>query len=264
MCTNNLKNMTTNYPSDLTDAQYDAILQIMDDNRKRKHSLRDIWNAILYLHKTGCHWRMLPCDFPKWQTVYYYLSKWTYDGTVEQINDQLRERTRLRAGRDISPSVALIDSQSVKTTRIGGRERGFDGGKNIKGRKRHIVTDTGGLLLSAVSHTANKHDSKAGFAVIETLKHRFPRLVKIFADGGYRGELVENVKKFCGWDLEITLRSDKAVGFEVLPVRWVVERSFSWLENFRRLAKDYEYSTQMSQTMVYLAFTTIMLHRIII
>jgi putative transposase len=254
--------MATNYPTDLTDAQYNAILQIMGDNRKRKYSLREIWNAILYLHKTGCHWRMLPHDFPKWQTVYYYIDKWTYDGIIEQLNDELRERTSLTAGRDVCPSVALIDSQSVKTTRTGGSERGFDGGKNVKGRKRHIVTDTNGLLLSAVSHTAKTHDSKAGLAVIETLKHRFPRLVKIFADGGYRGQLVENVKKFCGWDMEITLRSDKAVGFEVLPLRWVVERSFSWLENFRRLAKDYEYTTQMSETMIYIAFSTIMLHRI--
>lgn len=254
--------MTSNYPTNLTDAQYDTILQIMGDNRKRKNSLREIWNAILYLHKTGCHWRMLPSDFPKWQTVYYYLDKWTYDGTIEQLNDVLRERTRIRAGRQASPSVALIDSQSVKTTRKGGPERGFDGGKNVKGRKRHIVTDTGGLLLSAVSHAANKHDSKAGFGVIETLKHRFPRLTKIFADGGYRGELIENVKRFCGWDMEITLRSDNAVGFQVLPMRWVVERSLSWLENFRRLAKDYEYTTQMSETMIYLAFTTIMILRI--
>jgi putative transposase len=263
MYSNNLKNMTINYPTDLTDAQYDAILQIMNDNRKRKHSLREIWNAILYLHKTGCQWRMLPHSFPKWQTVYYYLVKWTWDGTIEQINDVLREQTRLRAGREVSPCVALIDSQSVKTTRVGGLDRGFDGGKNVKGRKRHLVTDSGGLLLSAVSHTAKTHDSKAGLAVIETLKHRFPRLVKIFADAGYRGELVENVKKFCGWDMEITLRSDKAKGFEVLPMRWVVERSFSWLENFRRLAKDYEYNTKMSESMVYIAFITIMIHRII-
>ncbi|MDR0348843.1 MAG: transposase, partial [Tannerella sp.] len=152
---------------------------------------------------------------------------------------------------------ALIDSQSVKTTRIGGTQRGFDGGKKIKGRKRHIITDTQGLLLPAVSHRANAHDSQAAPGVIETLKHRFPRLTKIFVDGGYRGELIENVKKFCGRDMEITLRSDKAVGFEVLPVRRVVERPFSWLENFRQPAKDYQYSTQMSETMIYLAFTTI-------
>jgi putative transposase len=205
---------------------------------------------------------MLPHDCPQWQTVYYYLNKWTYDGTVEQVNDQLRERTRLNAGRKSSPCAALIDSQRVKTTRIGGAQRSFDGGKKIKRGKRHIITDTQGLLLSAVSHTANTHDSQAAPGVIETLKHRFLRLTKIFADGGYRGAWIENMKKFCGRDMEITLRSDKTIGFEVLPVRRVVERSFSWLEYFRRPAKDYRYTAQISETMIYLAFTTIMLHRI--
>jgi putative transposase len=259
---NNIKKMTTNYPTNLTDDQYCAIIRIIGDKRKRKNSLREIWNAIFYLLKTGCHWRMLPADFPKWQTVYYHFARWTQDGTIEELNDILREQTRIEAAREVSPSVALIDSQSVKTTRRGGEERGFDGGKNVKGRKRHIVTDTMGLLLSAVVHTAGQHDSKAGFGVIKTLRHRFPRLTKIFADGGYRGELVDNVRAFCGWEMEITLRSDKAVGFEVLPMRWVVERSFSWLENFRRLAKDYEYNPRISESMIYLAFIAIMLHRI--
>lgn len=262
MYINNIKKMITNYPSNLTDAQYDAILAIICDKRKRKNSLREVLNAIFYLLKTGCHWRMLPSDFPKWQTVYYHFSKWSYDGTIEELNDILRERTRSEAGREVSPSAGLIDSQSVKTTRRGGAERGFDGGKNVKGRKRHIVTDTMGLVLSAVVHTAGQHDSKAGMGVLETLKYRFPRLTKIFADGGYRGELVENVKRFCGWEMEITLRSDKAVGFEVLPMRWVVERSFSWFENFRRLAKDYEYNPRISESMIYLASIAIMLHRI--
>ena len=169
---------------------------------------------------------------------------------------------RKQGGKKCSPSVGLIDSQSVKTTRIGGEARGYDGCKKIKGRKRHIITDTNGWLLSVVVHAANEHDSQTGFAVMETLQYRFDRMQKIYADGGYRGELIENVKQKLQWDMEITLRTDKESGFKPLPRRWIIERTFSWLENFRRLAKDYEYTVSSSVAMVYLAFIMLAINNI--
>lgn len=250
------------YPSNLTDSQWQAILGIIMDKRKRKHSLREIFDSIFYLLKTGCQWRMLPTNFPSWKLVYYYFSKWRNDGTIELIHEFLRDMTRKKAGKKESPSVALIDSQSVKTTRSGGVCRGIDGGKKIKGRKRHIIVDTMGLLLAVVVHAANEHDSKSAPRIIAELRGRFNRLVKIVADGGYRGELIENTKQAFGWVVEVVLRKDSSKKFEVLPQRWIVERTFSWFESYRRLGKDYEYHTETSQTMVHLAMIKLMLNRI--
>lgn len=254
--------MNKTYPTNMTDSQWSAILVILNDKRKRKHSLREIFDAIFYVLKTGCQWRMLPMDFPKWQLVYYYFNKWKWDGTIEEIHETLRDMTRKKAGKERSPSLGLIDSQSVKTTRSGGLCRGMDGGKKTKGRKRHIVVDTMGLLMAVVVHAANVHDSKGAPFVFSELKFRFSRLVKIIADGGYRGELIENTKKTFGWILEVVLRKDDSPKFQVIPKRWVVERTFAWFESYRRLSKDFEFHTETSQAMIQLAMIKLMLNRI--
>ncbi|HNW97120.1 MAG TPA: IS5 family transposase [Bacteroidales bacterium] len=251
-----------NYPPNLTDSQWKIIENILNNKRKRKHNLRDIMNALFYLLKTGCQWRMLPNDFAPWNTVYYYYRQWKTYGLIEEIHECLRNFICKKAGREESPSAACIDSRSVKTSRSGGVDRGIDGGKITKGRKQHIVTDTMGLLLVVFVHAANIHDSKAAMEVINRLKGRFNRLIKIFADGGYRGELIEKVKRSLGWILEIVLRSDDSKKFSVIPKRWVVERTFAWFESYRRLSKDYEYLTDTSETMIQLAMVKLMLNRL--
>lgn len=251
-----------NYPTNLTENQWQVITKILPDERKRRHSLRDIFDGIFYLLKTGCQWRMIPTHFPPWNTIYYYYRQWKNNGVIEEIHEALRNIIRRKHGREESPSAACMDSRSVKTTRSGGECRGVDGGKKVKGRKHHIVTDTLGLLLVVVVHAAHVHDSKAAQDVIARLKGRFNRLSIIFADGGYRGELIQEVKRLFGWLIHIVLRSDHSNNFQVLPKRWIVERTFSWFESYRRLSKDYEFLTETSETMIQLAMIRLMLNRL--
>ena len=219
-----------------------------------KLELRAVVNAILYVLRTGCQWAYVPHEYPNFNSVYYHFHKWSWDETWQAINTALREHLRRGAGREAQPSLAIIDSQSVKTTEVGG-EHGFDGGKKVNGRKRHILVDTLGNLLKVITHAANIGERAGAKRLLEVLPEPlWERLEKILADGGYEGEDFQAyVQDTFGVALEISLRPTGKKGFVVVPKPWVVERSFAHLGRSRRLSKDYEKLTENSQGMVYLA-----------
>jgi transposase len=232
------------YASDMTDAEWRLIARRLPPRRRlgrpRKVDLRKVVEAILYILSTGCQWRALPREFPPYSTVQGYFYAWRDDGLWQRIVSVLVRYARRKLGRKPSPTAAIIDSQSAATTQAGG-PRGFDPGKRVHGRKRHIVTDTNGLLLAVNVHPANVQDVHGAVPLLEALRSRFPKLQHVFADRVYRGAQLTNAIAHCGpWAIEIVKRPDGVKGFQLLPRRWVVERTFAWFGRCRRLTKDFE------------------------
>ncbi len=246
------------YRSDVSDARWALIEPVFTAWRAgragpgtaaRVHDLREIVNAILYVNRTGIPWEYLPHDFPPYKTVYDYYAKWEADGTTQQVHDLLRDKTRRAHGRDPQPTAAMIDAQSVKTSsNVAETSQGIDAGKKIKGRKRHLITDTLGLVLAVLVTAAKRARHRRRPAPPRDLAAAHPRVSKVWADGGYQSSILNHGAGF-GIDVQVVQRQ-RAKGFELLPKRWVIERTFGWLMQHRRLARDYESLPQRSRAMI--------------
>ena len=230
------------YLTDLTDAQKEYIKRtILMDNWRSKYDFFLILDAIIYIDVSGCQWRLLPTEYPKWQIVYYYFRRWGAMDAFGEFEDDLVKKVRLRRGESETPTIGAIDSQSARSA-LPRSQKGIDGNKKVKGVKRNIITDKDGDILEATTTPANVHDSKSAYALVALLVTAFPWIKRIYADRGYRGNFVEAAKHDFGIDIEIT-HSNYSGQFVPAKKRWVVERTFAWLDNFRRLCRNYEETT---------------------